>query len=532
MSVKYLTRMGSLHPSPAMMPHAILYAILYGEYRALTNQNIALLDQAITQIQAGDLQTGRRLLARLLIREPYNVDAWLWLSTAVDDLEQRVECLKYALAISPHNKLAWQRLAALTSENPRRDRPSVTGYTSVEFQCPKCGGERHFHIKRQGLVCTQCGYFEPIEQSPGPAPASEHETPLHVMLSSRQAQVDLGGTLTVTCEHCGSTTTWSARHGTVDCPFCGTNMVLHASRDKLVILPQALIPFQVDEDRARVAVHEWWEKGWARPPSLPKHAAIVRLQGVYIPFWTFDNLYRVQWSDTDGDVPGFHQPTTHEHLELYDDVLICGSYTIPTQIARELEPFDTKKLILYQPQYLAGWPAEVSQLSLADASLQARERMVHETEARFPTGAKISEVSPEFMTYKHILLPIWVGEYRYRGRSYHFAVNGQTGKVAGEAPRSLALLFDLFVAVGILIPFAALALVLFGPWPQQRYSIVAGAFILWAAILLIYFAALAFGWREIDVQRKLRETFENIRDKSLSPQNQKATTEMVDRLSD
>jgi len=498
----------------------------------LPSQNTSLLDQAVTQIQSGDLQTGRRLLARLLQQEPHNVDAWLWLSTAVDDLDQRVECLRRVLAISPDNKLAWQRLATLTSQNPRRDRPAVTGYTRIEFQCPQCGGERHFHIGQQGLVCTQCGSVERIEQPPGSTPASELETPLHVMLSSRQAQADLGGTLTVTCERCGSTTTWSARHGAVECPFCGANMVLHLSRENLVILPQALVPFQVDEGQARAAVQEWWRKGWTRPPSLPKQAAILRLQGVYVPFWTFDHLYRVQWTEDERDETGFRRSTPHEHLELYDDVLICGSYTIPARMARELEPFDTKKLVLYRPEYLAGWPAEVSQLSLADASLQARERMVRETEAHFPIGAKVSEVSAEYMTYKHILLPVWVGEYRYRGRSYRIAVNGQTGKVAGESPRSLALLFDLAVAIGILIPFAALALVLFGPWPEWRYSIIAGAFVLWAASLLVYFAALVFGWREIDVRRKLREQFENMRDQSLSPQNQKTVTETVRRLSD
>lgn len=498
----------------------------------MPGQNTALLDQAVAQIQAGDLSTARRLLARLLHREPYNVDAWLWLSTAVDDLNRRVECLRRVLAISPHNKIAWQRLAALTSQNPRRDRLAVTGYTGIEFQCLQCGGDRHFHIGQQGLVCTQCGDFEPIEQPPSPTPASEQETLLHVMLSSRQAQADLGGTLTVTCERCGSTTTWSARHGVVDCPFCGASMVLHASRENLLILPQALIPFQVDEDQARAAVHKWWKSGWTRPPSLPRQAAILRMQGVYVPFWTFDNLYRVQWIENERDETGFRRGRPREHLELYDDVLICGSYTIPSRMARELEPFDTKKLVIYRPGYLAGWPTEVSQLSLADASLQARERMVRETEAQFPVGAKISEVSAEYMTYKHILLPIWVGEYRYRGRSYRFAVNGQTGKVTGDAPHSLALLFDLGVTIGILIPFAALALVLFGPWPHWRYPILAGAFVLWAISLLVYFAALVFGWREIDVRRKLREKFENMRDTSLSVQNQTRVTETVHRLSE
>ena len=497
----------------------------------MTNRTSDLLDQAVTQIQAGDLETGRRLLARVLRQEPYNVDAWLWLSTAVDDLNRRIECLRRVLAINPNNKLAWARLAALTSENMQHDRLEVTGYTGLEFQCPQCGGERHFHIGQQGLVCTQCGHFDPIEQPKSEVPASEQETPLFVMLSSPQAQSELGGTLTVTCQRCGSATTWSARHGTVDCPFCGADMVLHASRGRMVILPQALIPFQIDEDQARDAVHAWWKKGWVRPPSLQRRAAILRLRGVYVPFWTFDDLYRAQWFEGELD-GGLRMQSCRDHLITYDDVLVCGSYTISERTARGMEPFDTKKLVMYQPEYLAGWPAEVSQLSLADASLNARERMVRETQDKFPTEAKVTEVSTEFMTFKHILLPVWVGEYRYRGRSYHFAVNGQTGKVAGEVPRSLALLFDLSVAIGILIPFAALAFVLYGPWPEWRYAVLAGALVLWVTALFVYFAALLFSWREIDVQRKLRENFEDARDKTLSAKNRKIAAETADRLSE
>ena len=149
----------------------------------------------------------------VLIRNPlvlpvlvllWSIDAWLWLATAVDDLEQRAECLRRVLAISPRNKVAWRRLAALTSADASRDRPGITSYEGLEFQCPQCGGERHFHIGRQGLVCTQCGDFDPIEQPHAEVPASEQETLVFKVLSSRPAQSDMGGTMAVTCCRCGS----------------------------------------------------------------------------------------------------------------------------------------------------------------------------------------------------------------------------------------------------------------------------------------------------------------------------------------
>ena len=40
------------------------------------------------------------------------------------------------------------------------------------------------------------------------------------------------------------------------------------------------------------------------------------------------------------------------------------------------------------------------------------------------------------MTFKHILLPVWTAAYKFRGQSFRFVVNGQTGKVQGERPWS------------------------------------------------------------------------------------------------
>ncbi len=40
------------------------------------------------------------------------------------------------------------------------------------------------------------------------------------------------------------------------------------------------------------------------------------------------------------------------------------------------------------------------------------------------------------ITFKHILLPVWLSAYRYRGKVYRFMVNGRTGEVQGERPWS------------------------------------------------------------------------------------------------
>ena len=451
---------------------------------ASTTPRPPLLEQAITAVQIGDLAAGRRLLARFLREEPRNEEAWLWLSTAVDDLAQRTDCLRRVLALNPHNRLAWERLASLTSGDVTRDRPASGPVSVREFPCPKCGSELHYDIGCRGLRCEHCGYQEAIPE----VDAADDERTVFGMLDSPQGQADVGGSLAIQCERCGATTTVSARNESVECPFCGTHILLTAAAGAPVMVPQALVHFEIDEKQARAALKKWLGVGWLRPAGLAARASVERLRGVYVPFFTFDNLLAASYSD-------------EQHYVFWDDTLVCGSYSLPEKLARQLEPFKTKKLVLYRPEFLAGWPVEVSQLSLADASIRARERMTHGMRDQFPLGAAITEVSMGLMSYKHVLLPVWVGAYSYDGHLYTFGVNGQTGKATGAAPRSLALLYDLLLLPVIAIPVGlAVALVepqFFRQWPGWALGVLA----VWLPALATYVMSYMRGWRGVDVSQ-------------------------------
>jgi hypothetical protein len=58
--------------------------------------------------------------------------------------------------------------------------------------------------------------------------------------------------------------------------------------------------------------------------------------------------------------------------------------------------------------------------------------------------------------WKHVLLPLWIAAFRYRGKVYRFLVNGQTGRVSGEAPLS----WPKIVATVALVAAIAVALFL------------------------------------------------------------------------
>ena len=127
----------------------------------------------------------------------------------------------------------------------------------------------------------------------------------------------------------------------------------------------------------------------------------------------------------------------------FDDELVVASKGLKPGLVRQLFPFDTTKLALYQPSFLAGWEAERYQIDLKSGWTIGRKLM--DDEIRNRCAAKIPgdtyknlNVSSEFsaVTFKHILLPIWIAAYHYKDKLYQFLVNGQTGKVSGTSPKS------------------------------------------------------------------------------------------------
>jgi hypothetical protein len=53
-------------------------------------------------------------------------------------------------------------------------------------------------------------------------------------------------------------------------------------------------------------------------------------------------------------------------------------------------------------------------------------------------------------TFKHVLLPVWLVSYAYKGTSYQVVVNGATGSVAGERPWSW-IKIGLLVVLGLIV---------------------------------------------------------------------------------
>ena len=61
------------------------------------------------------------------------------------------------------------------------------------------------------------------------------------------------------------------------------------------------------------------------------------------------------------------------------------------------------------------------------------------------------------LTYKHVLLPVWIASYRWKSKTYRVVVNAATGEVQGERPWSwLKIALLVLALVGVVAAVAVI----------------------------------------------------------------------------
>lgn len=351
-------------------------------------------------------------------------------------------------------------------------------HTSSEhrFPCTTCGADQSFAPGQDLLVCDHCGATEQIEGHERGRITAISELDFRDAVNATLAASDVFETRVSQCPNCGGQIEFSPDTHADECPFCATPVVTDTGTQRH-IKPKGVLPFALAEKQARDAMETWLGRLWFAPNGLADYARKGRkLQGIYVPYWTFDadtksayqgargthyyetrtvmrdgkreqqRVRKTRWRNVSGRVSRF-----------FDDVLVLASTSLPEKYTTALEPWDLSSLEPYQPEYLAGFRAEAYTVEIEDGFARARAHMdrVIERDVRFDIGGdkqRVSHVETKIsdVTFKHILLPVWLAAYKYRGKTYRFVVNGRTGQVQGERPYS-AIKIAIAIVIGALV---------------------------------------------------------------------------------
>jgi len=355
------------------------------------------------------------------------------------------------------------------------ESPGPAGATH-RYPCPACGADLRFAPGGAGLVCDHCGHEETIERSA--APPAIREKDFRTALAEKLPQADTEDIRTAHCNSCGADIEFDPAVHAQECPFCASPVVADTGAQRR-LKPQALIPFALDETTAQAAMARWLGRLWFAPSGFAQYARKGRrLAGIYVPFWTYDAATRSAYRGARGRTYWVNRiesgngekrtakvqkiewtPVSGQVARVFDDVLVLAAASLPRQHTDALAPWDLSGLVPYTPDYLAGFRAESYTVSLDEGFTRARKIMdaTIARDVRFDIGGdrqRIDAIQTEVseVTFKHVLLPVWTAAYRYRGKSYRFVVNGQTGAVSGERPWSVWK-----VAAALLLAIAAAA---------------------------------------------------------------------------
>lgn len=347
------------------------------------------------------------------------------------------------------------------------------------FPCENCGADYRYAPDKGALHCDHCGHEEPIAHA-GPWEGGIRELDFQQAVRDQLPAQEMEITRVSNCPNCGASVEVASDVQAKECPFCATPFVTDTGEDRH-IKPKAVMPFVLTEDAARGAMTDWLGGLWFAPNGLAEYARKGRkMQGIYVPYWTFDADTKSSYRGQRGTVYYENRtvmrngksetvrvqkirwrPVSGRVARFFDDVLVLASRSLPKKYTDALQPWDMTALEPYRPEFLAGFRAEAYTVELDDGFVEARQIMDRQIERdiKFDIGGdrqRISSVDTTVrdVTFKHVLLPVWLAAYKYRGQTYRFVVNGQTGRVQGERPWSawkiaFAVILGLIVAAAV-----------------------------------------------------------------------------------
>lgn len=275
------------------------------------------------------------------------------------------------------------------------------------------------------------------------------------------------------CPNCGAHIATDDNTSATFCMFCH-NPTIISERISGDFRPAHIIPFKLTKEEAQQKFLQWCGGKPLVPTDFKSQPQLEKITGVYLPFWLYD---------FDADVAMFAKTTRAriwrignvEHREVsyfavsrngevsYSKIPADGSRKMDDDLMDQLEPFDYKELRPFSMAYFSGFFAEKYDIDhkAVYSRVETRLRDYAQSQLRVTihgydtVNVQNLNVNVKNATADYAMLPVYMLNYRYKNKTYTFALNGQTGKSVGNLPwsrkRAAVWLGSVAAAVTVLL---------------------------------------------------------------------------------
>ena len=355
-------------------------------------------------------------------------------------------------------------------------------FKSTNFSCQNCGAPLRFSPISKKLLCLFCDTTSSIKKSQTPIEEYSFNEALKFLKHHPQQEKEKK----VICNQCSATFTLKSQLFGSNCPYCNTPAIIAFVKE---IDPKSLLPFQISQQQAQQHFKKWIGSLWFTPSKLKNlFNGNDRLKGYYLPYWTYDSTTNSHYHGERGDVYYVEVERTvivngkkerrmvresrirwhsvnGELRNNFDDIIIGASKSISHTILDNLNPWHTDQLVPFNHKYLLGFDSEEYTIGLDSGFEFAKIKMenIIRQDIKKRIGGdqqRIHHLKTLYTntTYKSVLFPLWTAEFQWKKRSYHYAINGQTGKVTGEHPYSwFKIGFLFFIIISLFATFTYVA---------------------------------------------------------------------------
>ncbi len=364
----------------------------------------------------------------------------------------------------------------------------------LKLQCPNCGATIQFDIENDIIKCNHCESEFPADFfNLSKGKSEEAQNADWRVKSLKKEYVELENYSGLVCTACGAEVINDSSTVATECIYCG-NAVVMVDNIKGMLSPDSILPFKIGKEQAQNMLKKFYKGKILLPNDFGGQNRIDKIAGTYVPFWLFSGkgVYNFKYEpiDTSTVRQGEYLITKTKHYDLqfageieYKSLPVDATSKMEDDYMDGLEPYDFNELRDFAPSYMAGFYAEKFDTSVDDCTKRAKDRIFFYTQSDV-LGAKGIYMEKRKKKIKHTkltlksedyslqnekieyaLLPVWMLNTRYKGKMYHFAINGQTGRVSGELPidktKQILLFLSMFIGTSTAISLLIYLIIFF-----------------------------------------------------------------------